>query len=54
MTQRRLFPPLGSIPNPLPEDSLDEACELLAEMLAVAIEKSEEEHSATHEGFWDE
>lgn len=53
MKQLRLLPPLGSIPTPLPKDSLDAARELLVEMLAVVIENNEEERS-THEGESDE
>jgi len=54
MNQMRLFPPPGSIPRPLPEDGLDEARELVAEILVIAIENNKEEHISTREGETDE
>jgi hypothetical protein len=54
MNQLRLFPPPGGIPAPLPKDGLDEARELLAEMLLVVINSNQHEHSSTREGDTDE
>jgi hypothetical protein len=38
MEQFRLFPPLGVVKEPLPDDALREARELLAELLAGMLE----------------
>lgn len=38
MEQFRLFPPLGVVKEPLPDDALREATELLAELLAGMLE----------------
>lgn len=38
MEQFRLFPPLGVVKKPLPDDALREAQELLAELLAGMLE----------------
>jgi hypothetical protein len=54
MNQLRLFPPPGSIPVPLPNEGLDEARELLAEMLLVVIDSNQYEHISTREGEADE
>ena len=54
MEQLRLFPPPGSIPTPLPKKSLDEARELLTEMLVVVIQNNKGEHASTREGETDE
>lgn len=54
MNQLRLFPPPGGIPTPLPIDSLDEACELLVEILVVVIENNKEETISIREGETDE
>ncbi len=54
MEQLRLFPPPGSTPAPLPTESLNEARELLAEMLVVLIEINKGEHASMREGEMDE
>ena len=54
MEQLRLFPPPGSPPTPLPTESLNEARELLAEMLVVVIENNKGEHASMCEGEMDE
>jgi hypothetical protein len=54
MNQLRLFPPPGAIPAPLAKESLDEARELLAEMLLSVIDSNQHEHLSTREGETDE
>ena len=53
MEQFRLFPPLGVIKQSLPEDTLSEAQELLAELLTEVIEPSTEKQPSL-EGNADE
>jgi hypothetical protein len=54
MNQLRLFPPPGSIPAPLPKEGLDEARELLAEMLLVVVDGNQHERLLMREGETDE
>ncbi len=49
MEQLRLFPPLGAIKEPLPNEALSEARELLAELLNEVLEPPREEQPSGEE-----
>jgi hypothetical protein len=53
MGQLQLFPPAGSVNEPLAENLLDQACELLAELLTTVLEEATQKPS-TGEGATDE
>lgn len=49
MEQFHLFPPLGVVKEPLPNDALREARELLAELLSEVIEPTKQEQLSREE-----
>ena len=49
MEQLRLFPPPGAIKEPLPNDALSEARELLAELLSEVIDPTREQQPSREE-----